>query len=106
MSSPKKTGDKTGRKPGTFVKGDPRAGHGKKGRSGRKSIDFMAECANLADTDVLEACRAKLLERNPDDAGWRWAAEYVSRYTKSEAPKRTVVEGDKDKPLTVVVRHE
>lgn len=106
MSTPKKTGDKTGRKPGTFVKGDPRAGHGVKGRSGRKPIDFIAECHALVDTHVLAACKVKLTSMNADDPGWRWAAEYVSKYTKSEAPKRTVSEFDKDKPLTVVVRHE
>lgn len=107
MSMPDKTGTKTGKRPGTFTgKDDPRRGVGKKGKSGRKPVDFIAECAALVDTDVLEACRTKLLQRNADDAGWRWAAEYVSKYTKSEAPKRTVVEGDERKPLTVVVRHE
>lgn len=107
MSTPDKTGSKTGKRPGTFTgKDDPRRGVGKKGKSGRKSIDFVKECSDLADTEVLTACREKLKVRDPDDAGWRWAAEYVSKYTKSEAPKRTVVEGDEKKPLTVVVRHE
>ena len=79
---------------------------GKKGRSGPKTIDFLATCNTLADTLVLDEAKRILALGADGHDEWRWAAEYVSKYTKSEAPKRTVVEGDERKPLTIIVRHE
>jgi len=68
---------------------------GKKGRSGRKSNDFIAECQRLADEVVLAKVGAKLVASDPDDPAWRWSAEYVSKYVKSEAPKQVALtDGD------------
>jgi hypothetical protein len=68
---------------------------GKKGRSGRKTNDFIAECQRLADEVVLEKVGAKLVASDPDDPAWRWSAEYVSKYVKSEAPKQVALtDGD------------
>jgi hypothetical protein len=80
--------EKIGTNTGRFPRGpDPRRGVGKAGRSGRKPIRFLAECAKLASGTVLRKIRVFLAraDRGPDDGGWRWAAEYVTSYAFSKA---------------------
>lgn len=87
----KKTAKKTATSPrnGAVIPLGAHAGNtgGKKGRSGRKPLAFVAECDRLADSAVLPKVEAYLAKGRPDDPAWRWCAEYVSRYTKTE-PKR------------------
>ena len=81
--SPPKTGPNTGR----FGPGhDPRRGHGLRGRSGRKRLDFVDHCRALTDGAVIEKIGLYLQnpERGPADPAWRWCSEYVTRYTKVE----------------------
>ena len=76
---------KTGGNSGRFQKGDdPRRGAGKPGRSGRKTLEFKAECARLADEEVLPKLAQKIADSGPDDAAWRWAAEKVLDYSKQK----------------------
>lgn len=89
---------KTGPKTGHFANGDdPRRGYGKPGRSGRKPMAFVEQCEALVDSAVLTRVESYLKDpkHKPDDPAWRWCAEYVTRYTKSE-PKRAVEIGTKD----------
>jgi hypothetical protein len=91
-----KTGPKTGN--GRFEHGaDSRRGYGKPGRSGRKPLAFVEQCEALVDDAVLTRVRDYLNDKRhqPDDAAWRWCAEYVTRYTKAE-PKRAVEIGTRD----------
>jgi hypothetical protein len=68
-----------------FQKGaDPRRAVGRKGVGGRKTLEFKAECARLADEDVLPKLARTLAEAGPDDAAWRWAAEKVLDYSKQK----------------------
>lgn len=64
---------------------------GNKG-GGRKPDAFIAKCRALTDGVVLKKVAAKLRDATPDDPAWRWAAEYVSKYVKSEAPKHVELE--------------
>jgi len=78
-----KTGAKSGPRPGTFRAGaDPRRGHGLPGRSGRKPIEFKAECSDLTDAEVLPRIREYLRTADPSDQGWRWAADWLANYGK------------------------
>ena len=59
MADDEKTAPKPRGRPFTG-KDDPRAGHGKKGRSGRKSKEFLARCATaLQDEALWKAARKK-----------------------------------------------
>lgn len=72
---------------------------GKKGRSGRKPIEFVTECARLADDVALPKIADYLQRMDPNDPAWRWCVEYVSRYTKSDAPKQVTHSGDDTNPV-------
>lgn len=94
--STKKTGKKTGNATSFRAGPDPRRGVGKKGRSGRKPLAFVERCSELTDSVVLDKVESLLAD---DDAGpmnqeWRWAAEYVTKYSKS--PAKTTVEHSVD----------
>lgn len=88
---PAKTAPKTvtGR---PFEEGDdPRRGHGKKGRSGRKSNDFYLQCQEAIDDDVLPKVRQVVRDRHPttpkgqpDMAYWT-AANFLAKYARSPA---------------------
>lgn len=71
--------------------GDPRNGHGKKGRSGRKSRDFYLQCQDAVDSHVLPKCVQVVTERSPvgskgepDGAYWA-AANFLAKYARSPA---------------------
>jgi hypothetical protein len=86
-----KTARKTAGRP--FTKGaDPRRGHGKKGRSGRKPVAFVQECSDLADTEILPKLAEKLASGHVDDPAWQWAAMRVLEYSKSKAATTTKVD--------------
>lgn len=89
--------NRTSFKPGA----DPRRNPGGNKGCGRKKLEFVAECEGLADTEVMAKVRQKLTDPRAtvDDAGWRWAAEYVSQYSKSKAP--TQVKATHDGELTM-----
>lgn len=74
-----------------LVPGNPGNSGGKPGRSGRKPLAFSQECEHLVDTAVLKRVGDYLEDEKhkPDDPAWRWCAEYVTKYTKSE-PKRAL----------------
>lgn len=70
---------------------DPRRGHGKKGRSGRKSKDFYLQCQDAVDSDVLPKVIRVVQERDPvgakgqpDGAYWA-AANFLAKYARSPA---------------------
>ena len=72
---------------------------GKKGRSGRKPVAFVEECERLTDAIALPKIAQYLRTAKPDDPAWRWCVEYVSKYTKSEAPKKVAHSGDAENPV-------
>lgn len=83
-----KTATKTVGRPFTGAD-DPRSGHGKKGRSGRKSRDFYLQCQGAIDTQVLPKCVQVVTERSPvgpkgqpDMAYWT-AANFLAKYAHS-----------------------
>lgn len=77
---------------GRFKKGaDPRRAVGRKGVGGRKPLEFKAECARLADEEVLPKLAAKLADSNPDDPAWRWAAQTVLDYSKQKVGQNLTV---------------
>lgn len=85
-----KTAPKTVGRPFTG-RDDPRAGHGKKGRSGRKSRDFYLQCQEAVDSYVLPKCVQVVTERSPvspkgepDGAYWA-AANFLAKYARSPA---------------------
>lgn len=101
MSAPKARGagknpdKKPRRQLGPGLKpGNPGNSGGKKGRSGRKPLEFVTECAGLADGIVLAKVGRYLRgkKNGPGDQAWRWCAEYVTRYTKTE-PRKLVEHG-------------
>lgn len=78
MAEPK-TASKTA---GAFKKGnDPRRGHGKPGRSGRKPITFIAECGRITE-EALPKIQRYMRTKGPGDAGFRWAFDKLSSYGK------------------------
>jgi hypothetical protein len=79
---------------------------GNKG-GGRKPNAFVEKCEQLADSVVLEKVGRKLRTADPDDPTWRWCAEYVSKYSKTEAPKRVVPEDGEGGParFTLTIGH-
>jgi hypothetical protein len=99
---------KTVAKTGQFQKGlDPRRAGGKKGRSGRKKIDFIRECERIVDNILLPKLREKIESGKPDDPAFRWASEKVLDYSKSKAPVRTELSGMDGAALTIrVVRDD
>lgn len=89
---------------GAFKAGaDPRRarGGGKKGRSGRKPVAFYLGCETATEGVVLPKV-LEYLERDgadPSDPAWQWCAAYVSKFSRSEAPKRTEVTGKDGGPM-------
>lgn len=75
-----------GRNGGRLKRGNP----GNKG-GGRKTLEFKAECARLADEEVLPKLAAKLADSNPDDPAWRWAAQTVLDYSKQKVTQTLTV---------------
>lgn len=71
---------------------------GNKG-GGRKPNAFVEECGRLADTIALPKIAAYLSTARPDDPAWRWCAEYVSKYTKTEPPKKVEHGSDANNPV-------
>jgi hypothetical protein len=74
-----------------FKKGfDPNRGCGKKGKSGPKRDTFYARCEGMTDDYVIPEAEAVLKagHKHPD---YKWAAEYVSKYSRSPAPVRSEV---------------
>src|SRR5580704_8845020 len=76
---------------------------GKKGRSGRKPIAFVQECSRIADEQVLPKVEALLTASDPSTAEWRWAAEYISKYSKSPAPTCQTVEHEGETRHGVII---
>lgn len=66
---------------------------------GRKSNAFVEECERLTDDVALPKIAQYLGTAQPDDPAWRWCVEYVSKYTKSEAPKKVSHGGDEANPV-------
>lgn len=105
----KKTADKTAVSPlnGARLPLGAHAGNtgGKPGRSGRKPNAFIDECERLTDAIALPKIAAYLIASTPDDQAWRWCVEYVSKYTKTEAPKRVIPEDGQGGParFTLVI---
>lgn len=95
---------KTVPKTGQFLSGDdPRRGHGKKGRSGRKSRDFYLQCQDAVDSHVLPKCITVVNERTPvnakgepDMAYWA-AANFLAKYARSPAMPSMQLSGESGK---------
>lgn len=85
-----KTAPKTVGRPFTGAD-DPRSGHGKKGRSGRKSRDFYLQCQGAADDHILPKAIQVVQERDPvgakgqPDGAWWAAANFIAKYARSPA---------------------
>jgi hypothetical protein len=79
MSDVENSVGNTGRNGGRLRRGNP----GNRG-GGRKTLEFKAECARLADEEVLPKLAQKIADSGPDDAAWRWAAEKVLDYSKQK----------------------
>lgn len=100
-----------GRNP-TLTPGNPGNSGGKPGRSGRKSNTFIERCEAMTDEEVLDAIEAYFAHAKkhranplygPADNAWRWCAEYVTRYTKSEPKRKVELSGDEDLPVRFTV---
>ncbi len=83
-----------------IIPGNPGNAGGKRGRSGRKTDDFKAACAALADNEVLATVTAYLRSKKPRaDDPWFWkCAEYVTNYGKGKPPQNVIVGQDDDAP--------
>lgn len=73
-----------------FTKGDPRAGVGKKGRSGRPKLAFADACKELQRGVVLRKVTKLLNDKtvDPNSAAFQWATNWISKYGERETAKR------------------
>jgi hypothetical protein len=103
----KENPQKKPRLPAHLVAGNPGNSGGKKGRSGRKSNDFVAECGRLTDEYVLPKVMEYLRTHSPSglDPTWRWCAEYVSGYGKGK-PTQPVSGASNGDPIKIIVTRE
>lgn len=86
---------KTAANSGAFKKGtDARRGGGKKGRSGRKPLEFKAECDRLTNAEVLPRVERYLVASDAGDPAWRWAAEFVAGYSKQKPTEKQTHDGE------------
>ena len=100
-----KNGAQNGRRSnGTYVKGTNGGAGGQPGRSGRKPIEFKAECARIA-LEELPRIAEYLAKHKPDDAGYRWAYDRMSDYGLGKPTQVVTHQGDADQPIEVSVEH-
>lgn len=87
--------------PAHLTPGNPGNAGGRKGRSGPKSVAFVEKCDQLANGAVMKKVAKYLAKGGPNDPAWRWCAEYVSKYTKTEPQRLELANAD---ALPFVVR--
>ena len=92
---------------GQFPKGGPQGpGRGpEKGNGGRPPNEFALRCAHLTETVVLNKVTAYLAKDDiePNDAAWRWCAEYVTEYSKGK-PVPIMQAEETDEPVVYGLR--
>jgi hypothetical protein len=88
--------------PKHLTPGNPGNSGGKPGRSGRKTVDFYERCEGLTDQYVVVEAEA-ILAKGRIDPDYKWAAEYVSKYSRSAAPIRSEVKHEGEIKHGVVI---
>ena len=101
MSKPIKPKRQRGLPP-HLTPGNPGNSGGKPGRSGKKSDEFYERCELATDAYVIVEAEA-ILANGRADPDYKWAAEYVSKYSRSAAPVRSEIKHEGEIKHGVVI---